>query len=1123
MTCSECQHENEADARFCEECGAPLAQTCTRCGRALSPTAKFCPACACPTPLSVAPAATSRFASPGAYTPQHLVGKILTSKPALEGERKQVTVLFADMRGSMELLADRDPEDARRILDPVLELMMEAVHRYEGTVNQVMGDGIMALFGAPIAHEDHGLRACYAALRMQEAVKRHAEGPGRAERAPIQMRVGLNSGEVVVRAIGSDLHVDYTAVGQTTHLAARMEQLAAPGTILMTRDMLELVGGFVDVKRRGAVRVKGLAEPVEVCELVGAGQVRSRLRAGAARGLTTFVGRALEMEQLGRARAQAAEGHGQAVALVGEPGVGKSRLLHEFVAALRDGDWLVLEGAAVSLREPAPYQLFIDVLRTFFQVDAAADARAVSESVATRVRALEPELEGVLPALWALLDASPADESWDALDPPQRRRRTLDALRRLFVRASQARPLVLLFEDIHWVDSGSRAALDLLVESLPAARILLLVTYRHGSAPPWGRKSYFTGIRLDPLSAGSLSDLIDALVGRDASVAGLRSLLAARTEGNPLFVEEMVRTLVDTGALVGAPGAYALTRAVGTLQVPRTVEAILAARIDLLPPEDKRLLQVASAIGRDVPLVILESVADLPEAALHDGLARLQAAEFLREARLFPDREYTFKHALTHEVSYQSLLKSARRGYHVRIAEALEARVPGVAETRPELLAQHWTEAGAHDRAVGLWQRAGRRAIERSAHAEAIRHLERALESLDTLPDTDERARRAIVLHLLLSNSIAATRGYGAVGPVSARLRELAERAGTDTLTALRLLVPQWMFHAAAGPLPVARALAFQGLALAEKFDAPEWIVLSSLAVAHSTRLTGEFALSVTFADRGLARYLPAEHSPRALRSEEDSGAYLMRERAASLWPLGYLDQAEQQVGRAIEHARRVAHPYTLGSALLAAVRLRWLARDPRAAAPMLEEGLALARQHGFSLQVTWLEMFRGWTLCETGRRAEGLATLEESLAALRESSIMVGLPVGLLSRAAALTDEGRVAEVLAALDDARALVTQTGELEHDAPLSRARGETLCRSGDEAGAERAFREAIDAARRQQARTFELAAATSLAELLARQGKRAEARDLLAPLYAWFTEGLDAADLRAARALLEALT
>jgi class 3 adenylate cyclase len=1121
MKCARCQHDNEPGAKFCEECAAPFAQTCARCGRPLSPAARFCPECAHPTARSVDP--VPRFESPGTYTPRHLAEKILTSKSGLEGERKQVTVMFADLRGSMELLADRDPEDARRLLDPVLEQMMEAVHRYEGTVNQVMGDGIMALFGAPIAHEDHALRACYAALRMQESVRRFAAARADAEDVAIQIRIGLNSGEVVVRAIGSDLRMDYTAVGQTTHLAARMEQLATPGTTLMTRDMLELVDGFVEVVPRGAVRVKGLAAPIAVCELVGASQVRSRLQAvSAARGFTSFVGRDLEIAQLDRALALAGEGHGQAVALVGEPGVGKSRLVHEFVWNLRDRDWLVLEGSAVPLREATPYQLFLDVLRSYFQVEAGDDPRSVRERVEARVLGLDPALAGTLPALWAFLDVLPRDEHWDALDPPQRRQRMLDALRQLLGRVSQSRPLLLLFEDVQWADSGSRAALDVLVESLPGARILLLLTGRQGHDLAWEHHRCFTSLRLDPLSAGSLGALIDVLVGPGTSAAGLRPLLAARTEGNPLFLEETVRTLVDSGVLVGRPGAYALTRPVSTVQVPRTVEAILAARIDLLAPEDKRLLQVAAAIGRDVPFVILEAVADLDEGALHEGLERLRAAEFLHQVRLFPDREYTFKHALTHEVAYLSLLRSSRRTYHLRIAQAIERRAPAVAETQPEVLAHHWDEAGAHDRAVVLWQRAARRALERSAHAEAVRHVTRGLAALDTLPEGDERARRAIALHLLRTNSIAVTRGYAELGDVCATLRELAERAGTDTVTALRLIVPQWMYHTAAGPLTVARTIADRGLALAEEAGDPAWIVLSSLAAAHTLRIVGEFSSALALADRGLGLYVTAEHSPRILRSEEDSGAYLMRDRVASLWPLGYPDQALAQARAAIAHARRLSHPFTLGSALLSAARLHWLAGEPAAARPLIDEGLGLARQYGFALMVSWLLAFRGWALCAGGRLAEGLPILRDSVASLRAASVVVGLPVGMLSIAAALTADGHAGEALAVLDEARALVTASGELEHDSPLARARGEALLRAGDEAGAAREFQAAVEAARRQQARGFELAAATRLAGLLAGQGRREEARALLGDVHATFTEGFGTPHLRAARALLDTL-
>jgi class 3 adenylate cyclase/predicted ATPase len=1100
-------------------CGAALGTACRRCGQELRIDALFCSACGHAVPGG---SPTPRFAAAASYTPRHLADRIRTAQVSLEGERKQVTVLFADTKSSMELVADRDPEEVHRLLDPVLTLMMEAVHRYEGTVNQVMGDGIMALFGAPLAHEDHAVRACYAALRMQETVKRYAEGLPPAGPATVQIRIGLNSGEVVVGAIGSDLRMDYTAVGQTTHLAARMEQMAAPGTVLMTRDTLALVDGFVEVVPLGATRVRGLAEPIDIYELVGASRIRSRLQVVAARGLTPFVGRELEMEQMRRALALSGEGHGQVVAIVGEPGVGKSRLVHEFVRAPRERGWLVLEGSAVSVRGATPYQLFSDVLRTYLGVDAGAEAASVRERIAARVLALDADLEPTLPALLALLDVPLANESWDVLDPAQRRRRTLDALRRLFLRVSQGQPLLLVFEDVHWADSGTQAGLDLLVESIPAAQILLLLNHRPGYEPAWGRRSYVSQIRLDPLSAASMGDLIDVIVGRDASVAPLRPLLAARTEGNPLFLEESVRTLVETRALVGTAGQYALTRPVATVQVPPTVEAILAARIDLLAPEDKRLLQVASAIGRDVPLVILEAVADLPEAALHEGLARLQAAEFLHEARLFPDREYTFKHALTHEVAYHSLLRSLRRSYHHRIAQAVEARVPGIAETRPELLAHHWDEAGAHDKAVSLWQRAGRRAIERSAHAEAIRYITRALEVLETLPDTDERARRTIALHLFLTNSISATRGYTALGPVCARLRELAGRAGTDHLTALRLLVPQWMFHAASGPLPVAHALAEQGLALAEESGASGWILVSLLAVAHSLRAMGKFSAAVALAERGLRLYSPDEHSPHALRSDEDSGAYLMRDRAAALWALGYPDQALTQVREAIDHARGASHPYSLGRALASASRLHLLAGQPDPVRAMVEEGLLLARQYGFSLQIIWMEALRGWTRCAEGRLAEGIAGLEDAVASLRGASVVVGLPVALLALATALTAARRLPQALTVLDDATRLVADTGEHEHDAPLLRARGEALVQAADEVAAEEAFRAAIVAARGQAARSFELGAATGLARLLARQGKPIAARDLLAGVHGWFTEGFDTAELRSARALLDAL-
>ena len=426
MQCPQCRHENAPRAKFCEECATPLARRCSQCGADLSPTAKFCPECAHPTGVQPAQA-VSRFSSAESYTPKHLAEKILTSKAALEGERKQVTVLFADLKGSMELLADRDPEEARKLLDPVIERMMEAVHRYEGTVNQVMGDGIMALFGAPLAHEDHAVRACYAALRMQESLKRYADDTRRTHGVEVQIRVGLNSGEVVVRSVGSDLRMDYTAVGQTTHLAARMEQLAPPGTVRLTGETVRLAEGYIEVRSLGPIPVKGLPDPIELFELTGAGTARTRLQAAALRGLTRFVGRDAEVEHLRRVLGQAGAGRGQVVAIVGEAGVGKSRLTYEFTHSHRVQDWLILEASSVSYGKATSYLPVIDLLKGYFKIGDRDDHREMRAKVLGRVLGLDRALEPLLPPLLALLDVPVEDPAWQNLDPPQRRQRTLDA------------------------------------------------------------------------------------------------------------------------------------------------------------------------------------------------------------------------------------------------------------------------------------------------------------------------------------------------------------------------------------------------------------------------------------------------------------------------------------------------------------------------------------------------------------------------------------------------------------------------------------------------------------------------------------------------------------------------
>jgi len=576
MQCPRCQQANEAGAKFCEQCAAPLSPVCGQCGHPLSVTAKFCPECAHPTSLAPAGPTGRLFATPEDYTPRHLAERILRSRDALAGERKQVTVLFADLKGSMELLADRDPEEARALLDPVLQRMMDAVHRYEGTVNQVMGDGIMALFGAPLAHEDHAVRACYAALDLQAAMRRYAEDARRDFGVEPRVRIGLNSGEVVVRSIGSDLHMDYSATGQTTHLAARMEQIAAPGSTRVTADTVRLAEGYVEATSLGPMAIKGLETPIEVYDLVGADPQGSRLHASSARGLTRFVGRDRELDALADGLARVVAGPGQVVAIVGEPGVGKSRLVWEVSHSSRADGWRVLHAHSVSYGKAMPYLPIIDLLKGYFQIEDRDDARAIREKATGRLLALDRAMEPALSPILALLDAAPDDAEWQNLDPPQRRRRTLEAVKRLLLRESHLQPLLLVFEDLHWIDNETQAFLDGLVHSAPTARVLLLVTYRPEYQHGWGRKTYYTQLRLDPLPPDRAGELLGAMLGSDAGVRSLTPLLISRTQGNPFFLEESLRALVETGVLAGERGAYCLTRAVGAVTVPATVQAVLA-------------------------------------------------------------------------------------------------------------------------------------------------------------------------------------------------------------------------------------------------------------------------------------------------------------------------------------------------------------------------------------------------------------------------------------------------------------------------------------------------------------------------------------------------------------------
>jgi class 3 adenylate cyclase/tetratricopeptide (TPR) repeat protein len=930
-------------------------------------------------PGTASPVAPAPARAPLAYTPPYLTEKILTSKSELEGERKQVTVLFADLKGSMELLADRDPEDARAILDPVLERMMAAVHRYEGTVNQVMGDGIMALFGAPIAHEDHAVRACYAALAMQEAIRLYSDEVRRAHGIEVRIRVGMNSGAVVVRAIGNDLHMDYSAVGETTHLAARMEQLATPGTNRLSAATLRLVEGLVQVTALGLVPVKGLVEPVEVFELVGASSLRRRLQAAAARGLTPFVGRQQELEALHQALARARTGHGQVVALMGEAGVGKSRLVHECVHSHRTEGWRVLESASVSYGKATPYFPVKDLLKRYCHVDDGDDARTIRAKVTGQVLTLDETLQDSLPALLALLDALPDDSLFLTLDPPQRRQRTLDGLKRVLLRESQVQPLLLVCEDLHWIDAETQALLDRLVESLPTAPLLLLVNYRPKYQHGWGSKTYYTQLRLDPLPPKSAEEFVHALLGDDASLAPLTQLLIARTEGNPFFLEENVQALVEVGVLVGERGAYRLAKALQSLQVPATVQAVLAARIDRLPVEDKRLLQTAAVLGTDVSWPLLQAIAELPEEALHRGLAHLQAAEFLYETRLFPEREYTFKHALTHEVAYGSLLQERRRVLHTCIVESLETLAGDRLTEQVERLAHHAVRGEVWDKARLYCRQVGAKAIERSALREAAAAFEQALVALQHLPDSRDTREQAIDLRFDLRNALTPLGEYGRIRDYLRQAEPLAEALGDPRrlgqlagymATCLRHLGdPDGALASAQRALDTATALGEAGLQVAANVYLGEvyfWDLNDYRRAAEAFRKNVELLHGVPLRER---------FGTAAVQS--------VFSRAFLVWclaELGAFAKGRAHGEDALRLAEAVEHPYSLAWAYVAVGHLALRQGALSQAIRVLERGLALSEAVNIPITIHHCNERLGAAYALSGRIPEALSLLERGL-----------------------------------------------------------------------------------------------------------------------------------------------
>ena len=1087
--------------------------------------------------------------SPAAYTPPHLAERIRAEQAALEargtpdGERKTITALFADLAGFTALARDLDPEETRAIVDPALQLMMDAVHRYEGYVAQTMGDGIFALFGAPIAHEDHPQRALYAALLMQDEMRRYAARIRLEKGVPMQIRVGVNTGEVMLRSIRKeDLHTDYLPVGHSTNIASRLENLANPGTIVVSENTYQLIAGYFECKPLGAAQVKGIPEPLPIYEVLGVGPLRTRLQVAARRGLSRFVGRQRELEQMQQAWELTQTGHGQIVAVMGEPGVGKSRLLHEFKLRLGKGA-LVLETFSVSHGKAYAYLPLIDLLKNYFHLTPQDDERTRREKLTGRVLTLDRSLEDILPYLFFLLGLAEPISPLHQMDPQIRKKRTLEAIKRLLVRESLNQPLIIIFEDLHWLDSETQAFLVLLSESLATARILLLVNYRPEYRHDWGSKTYYKQLRLDPLGQEDAQELLTVLVGDDPTLLPLTRFILEKTEGNPFFMEEIVQALVEQGLLiVGAhSGAPLLARPLADIKIPTTVQGVLAARIDRLPPEEKALLQTLAVLGKEFSWSLLKQVVDKPEDELHLLLSHLQTAEFIYEQPAFPEIEYTFKHALTQEVAYTSLLQERRKAIHERTAQAVEALFHSRLEDHYGELAHHYTRSGNTQKAIEYLGLAGQQAMQRSANAEAITHLTTALELLKTLPDTPERIQQELTLQVALGAPLRITKGYGApeVEQTFTRARELCQQLG-DTPQLFPVLWGLWYMYYIRAEYQTARELGTQCLALAQSAQDPGLLVEAHFVLGANLFILGEFAPAREQFEQGIALYDPKQHHSHAFLYGQDPGVASSSVAAWVLWHLGYPEQARQRTYTALTLARELSHPYSLVYAFLCAAWLHECRREGQAGQELAESAITLCTEQGFSLNLAWGTMLRGWALAEQGQGEEGIAQIRQGLAAWKATGTEILRPYYLALLAEVHGKAGQTEEGLSALAEALECVHKTGERNSEAEMYRLKGTLTLQSkvqspkskveessesdvrSPESEAEACFHKAIEIARRQQAKSLELRAVMSLARLWQQQGKQDEAHRMLVEIYSWFTEGFDTADLQEAKALLQEL-
>jgi class 3 adenylate cyclase/tetratricopeptide (TPR) repeat protein len=924
MTCPGCGHDNPAVARFCGGCGARLEVLCGACRVSNPPDNRFCHGCGAALPATPA----GPFASPRAYTPKHLADKILTSASALEGERKQVTVLFVDVSGFTSLSERLDPEEVHRLMTRAFDVMLAEVHRYEGTVNQFLGDGIMALFGAPIAHEDHARRAVHAALGIARALEAYAQELG-PRGITFRARQGLNTGLVVVGSIGGDLRMDYTALGDTTNIAARLQQVSEPGRVTISEATHRLVRGFFQTRALGEMHLRGKEEPVAAWAVLAAHESRTRLEVEADRGLTTFVGRERELSLLHDAFERARAGAGQVAFVVGDPGIGKSRLLLELRRRIGDAAaWQ--EGHCLSFGRAMTFHPLVDLLRRQFGIAETDDEAAMVAKIERGVRDTGDDLRTAAPYLRALLSVNPGDADVRAMDPAQRRGETFEAMRRLLVRDAERRPQILVVEDLHWIDSASEQYLQALVDSVPALRVLLVFTYRPGYASPFGDRSYFTRVVPTALSADDAVRMAQAVLAAETLPPELRAVIGARAEGNPFYVEELVKSLEESGALRRAGGRLALTRPVTELAIPDSIHDVIAARIDRLAEAPKRTLQLGAVIGREFTRRLVDRLAEIRERT-EEFLRELTALELIHERRRYPELAYMFKHALTQDVAYDSLLVQRRKELHGIVGRAIEELYADRLPEQYEMLAHHFLKAED-------WSRA-----------------------LDFLVKAAEKATQAFGLRQALD----------LYGQALDAARHLGHGVPAATVMAIHRARSELCFGL--GDFVRARQEAEALVALAREAKDPAAEAGALVQMANALQWSEDFGAADRYAREAIAI------AEAAGAEAQRAGAFYVRGYMSAI--TGRLDAAEPDLLRALDIGRAVGDANRQAVALhMLALRHGWQARY-EASQQVSDEGLRLARERRLVIPLVRCLWNQGLAWSELGAYDRGLAALTEALA----------------------------------------------------------------------------------------------------------------------------------------------